>query len=506
MRRVSFCDRCGTEARAGARFCANCGADLPLNDAESPPSIPARPEPTPKDRSVLSPALGIALLDASGLGLGHFLIRRFVGGVALVLGTFVVVGSAVGLPNAAAPFLIAAWLAVSGLIGYRAARKTEVTSRPRLSAGEGLAVMALIVAGYLLYAHASSSAYAAGLSAHRKGDCKRAIDSYDQVRGVYALSYHSFSGAARHKDECRDLLAIDDMLDRAYFKRAADRYAAFRSDHPGAIIGQDALAARQAHAQSRWAERQIELTRSSADPAHLAAAAEHYDQAVVLVAAYPAATKGFATVNQFASSGDLCARAAYNAVLGVERFHSRPGAELRARSRRRAPALLLVCGRFLLAHGHPGQAVVVLKGALATYPHSPAFTATRTTWIKAEVSAAHETGSGHLPSPTPAGSAPAGTATLVVGNDSKYRIQVFLDGPRTTMFAVPPCTGCSDYKQTPTSYSCDASRPSHTISLRPGSYAVEVKSIAQHTITPFTGNWKLSDGVRYDHCLFVVIR
>jgi hypothetical protein len=58
--------------------------------------------------------------------------------------------------------------------------------------------------------------------------------------------------------------------------------------------------------------------------------------ALVLVTAYPAATKGFATVNHFASSGDLCARAAYNAILGAERFHSRPGAELRGRARRKA--------------------------------------------------------------------------------------------------------------------------------------------------------------------------
>jgi zinc-ribbon domain len=310
---MGYCDRCGTEARTGARFCANCGADLPLSDAgspSSPPPIPARPEPTPKGRSVLTPALGIALLDASGLGIGHFLVRRFVGGIALLFGTFVVIGSSIGLPNAAAPFLIAAWLAVSGLIGYRAARKTEVTTNPRLSTGAGIAAIAAILAGYLLYAHASANAYAAGLSAHRKGDCKKAIDSYDQVHGMYALSFHSFSGADREKNECRDLLAIDDMLDRAYFKRAADRYASFRSEHPGAVIGQDALAARRAHAQSRWAARQIELTRSSADPAHLAAAAEHYDRALVFVPAYPAASKGFATVNHLASSGDLCARAA----------------------------------------------------------------------------------------------------------------------------------------------------------------------------------------------------
>ena len=34
---MSFCDRCGSEARAGARFCASCGADLPATAESAPP-------------------------------------------------------------------------------------------------------------------------------------------------------------------------------------------------------------------------------------------------------------------------------------------------------------------------------------------------------------------------------------------------------------------------------------------------------------------------------------
>ena len=496
-----FCDRCGAKARAGALFCASCGADLRPGAGES--ASPARQESVRPG----SPALGVALLDATGLGLGHFLMRRWVAGVALAFGTLVALGVAHGAPNAVVPFLLVGWLVLSGLIGYRAARLVDETpGYPLFTAGFGIAALVLIVGGCIVYVHASDTAYAAALADHRQGECVKAIDSYDRVEGVFALKLPPLQRPralptrvprpGRDRSTQRGGIVQAGgrgiLQPRVPIRRADGRQ---RRAQPPAGAGAESVGRR--HARAGEGRRKSKPAREGRHALRPRARRR---------ARVRRAREGLASVRRLASSSVVCTRAEFSYALGQPHYASRPGIALRAGVRKKTPALFLECGRALIARGQPGGAVKVLQRALALYPRSPVAAATRASWIKAEVAAAHKEGGGSLPAPTPAGSAPSGTAKLVVANDSKYRLQVFLDGPKPSVFEVPACSGCSDYRESPTSYSCDSKRPSRTITLKPGRYAVEVKASEGDDVTPFTGSWSLSDGVEWRHCLFVVSR
>lgn len=507
-----FCDRCGTKAREGARFCASCGADLPAQPERITPAeavatpAPPRSKP-PRSRGGRSAALGVALLDATGLGIGQFLLRRYLIGLLLLGGTLVAVGLGVMLPGPAGPLLVVTWLVASGVAGYLTARRYSYAGAAPLVIGTGFAALVLIVGLYFVYVRAADNAYASALDQHRRGDCASALDSYQRLDYLYGLSYRSFDRLDDLERECRSLKRLDSLDPNesggnALYPRLLDGYAKLEAS--SLLIDSEVLEHRQAVTLSSWGDWQLRSARTDHSPTELAAAAQHYDRALLHESDYENARQGVATIAAVVLRSPICERAHQVEALAAGRFSSPAGTILRRDAASAGPRYLLACGRRLLP-SDPAQAAAVLKAALKAHPHSPSAAATHRVWIKAEVAAARDAGSGHLPPPSPSGSAPSGTSALVVGNDSRYPIQVFLDGPRPTEFVVPACGSCSDYGKTPSSFTCGSNTPSHTVTLRPGRYSVEVKATGKKGITPFTGSWPLSSGVRYSHCLFVVV-
>ena len=76
---MTFCNSCGTNLEAGARFCPKCGAAIPMA-AAIPATVPSTPAASPQGNDALKIILivvaVIVVLGILGIGTLTFVVRR----------------------------------------------------------------------------------------------------------------------------------------------------------------------------------------------------------------------------------------------------------------------------------------------------------------------------------------------------------------------------------------------------------------------------------------------
>ncbi|MFJ5711635.1 hypothetical protein [Streptomyces sp. NPDC093105] len=129
--------------------------------------------------------------------------------------------------------------------------------------------------------------------------------------------------------------------------------------------------------------------------------------------------------------------------------------------------------------------------------------------IAVDVADATKGSAGALPPPAAEGGAPAGTAELVVANDSTKALEVLYAGPENGTAEIKACLTCTTRRTLPTSPpgglydACSTAARSITIRLRPGTYDVVVRGAGSGTVRPYTGKWALKSGTSYASCFYV---
>ena len=169
------------------------------------------------------------------------------------------------------------------------------------------------------------------------------------------------------------------------------------------------------------------------------------------------------------------------------------------------PKALYQCG---LANYDAGQfttAIRLYEELISNHPSSSLVSRARSALVDARVADLMGGETGELPPPQVSGSAPAGTARVVISNDSPERLEILLSGPGSKSQVIAQCDTCEKYFGIGPVF-CPEKGPRVTIDMVPGTYKVVVRAVDEPTVTPWSGTWTLGSGKRYFHCFFIVTR
>ncbi|WP_165985360.1 hypothetical protein [Streptomyces sp. YIM 98790] len=116
--------------------------------------------------------------------------------------------------------------------------------------------------------------------------------------------------------------------------------------------------------------------------------------------------------------------------------------------------------------------------------------------IAIEIARIGEGVTGELPPPSAAGSAPGGTTTVTIINDSGEDLEILYTGPETGTASVASPGGGGGQCLSP------SGKPSVTLELRPGDYSVVARATTGN-VTPYYGSWNLASGTAYSDCYYI---
>lgn len=465
-----------------------------------------------------------ALLNASGLAAGYLYLGRWARAAVTVAVTAVVVWFAAAHTASKSPTL---WFTIAALgVGaamydaWRLARPPHAMATadpvPRRPLAAALALLLLIVAGFVGYQAAGRSALADARAAHSAGDCPTALDRYASIQARYELTLTSVTSTARaDRRECHDLLRAEAALAAGNYGSAPTEFDTQLRRYPDGLL--------IARARAGRAEAYLQRGRQS-----LARAAKKKDAELLsllssAVADYTLIVTDHAGTAQAAAVRTDLDRAYATALAGagarpcvtipvltylgsVSLAAARTGA---ARARAALPGALYGCGLAELGAGRYSSAIEHLTTFITGYPRDSRVAKARQKRIAAEVAEVGSGATGDLAPLERTGSGPSGTATVEVVNDSPYPLEILYSGPVAEQLTIPACPTCtvrsslpllSRYFGGPT---CGGDGvPSRTLRLRPGSYQVVVRTSAGGGPRPYSGSWKLAGGARYDNCYY----
>ncbi len=167
------------------------------------------------------------------------------------------------------------------------------------------------------------------------------------------------------------------------------------------------------------------------------------------------------------------------------------------------PPLLLACGQAHEDNNDPTSAIGLYQLLLTDYPDHPLVEQTTTALARASVAEARAAGAGDIPAPQSVGGSGSGPAKVVIQNDSPEKLSIIFSGPEARIEELEPCATCTNYSGAGPE-SCPEQGPIGTYELPSGDYDVVVKSISDEGVTPFTGQWNLTDGEEYYSCFFLI--
>ncbi|SFB86614.1 hypothetical protein [Streptomyces aidingensis] len=101
-----------------------------------------------------------------------------------------------------------------------------------------------------------------------------------------------------------------------------------------------------------------------------------------------------------------------------------------------------------------------------------------------------------LPDPSAAGSAPSGTTTVTIINDSGVELEILYTGPETGTASVASAGAGGGQCLAPDG------KPSVTLQLAPGAYSVVART-PDGSVTPYYGSWTLLSGTSYRDCYYI---
>lgn len=111
-------------------------------------------------------------------------------------------------------------------------------------------------------------------------------------------------------------------------------------------------------------------------------------------------------------------------------------------------------------------------------------------------------GAGEIEVPEISGSYQPGKSMYIVNNATSEQIRIMLTGPQTVIKTLPACPSCGSYGVLGPMF-CPTEATTGRYELLPGNYKVVVESITDSSITPYSGEWRLSGGNTYEDCFYV---
>ncbi|RSM57698.1 hypothetical protein DMB66_32170 [Actinoplanes sp. ATCC 53533] len=466
-----------------------------------------------------------ALLNASGLAAGYLYLGRWARAAVTLAVTVLVVWFAAAHTASKSPALwstvIALGVAAAAYDAWRLARPPHAMATagpvPRRPLAAAVALLLLIVAGFVGYQVAGRSALADAHAAHAAGDCPAALDRYASVQARYELTLTSVTATARvDRHECQDLLLAETALARRNYSSAPGTFDAQVRRYPDGLL--------LARARTGRAEAYLQRGKQS-----LAQAAKETDGAeivdlqrravadyTVIVTDHPGTTqatavptdldKTYATALAGAGTQPCTAIPVLTYLGSVSLEAAKAGV---ARARAALPSALYNCGLAELAATHYSSAIDHLTTFITDYPRDSRVAKARQKRIAAEVAKVGAGATGDLAPLERTGNGPSGTATVQVVNDSPYALEILYSGPVADQLTIPKCATCT-VRSAPSllnryfgGTTCGgAGVPSRTLRLKPGSYQVVVRTPTSSGPRPYSGSWKLAGGSRYDNCYY----
>ncbi|MEV7627689.1 hypothetical protein [Actinoplanes sp. NPDC089786] len=457
-----------------------------------------------------------ALLNVSGLAAGYLYLGRWKRAAVVLLGTSLVLWFAAAHSASQSPGL---WLTVAALgIGaatfdaWRLARRQHGVavrgSMPRRPLVTAVAMVLLMVAGFVGYQAAGRSALADARAAHAAGDCPVALDRYASVQSRYELTLTSVTAVARaDQRECQDLLDAEASLAPEAFDAQLDQY-------PNGLL---VARARAGRAEAYW-QRGKSYSKRAADLTDGIEAANTRRQAVtdyqVVVTDHPGTPQAAAVRsdldNAYASViakalGRPCDALTELTYLSTVSLPEAKAGAARARAAR--PGTLYNCALKEIGSGEYDSAIEHLDEFIADYPRDARAAQARQKRIAAEVAKVKAGATGDIAPLERTGNGPSGTAIVQVVNDSPYALEILYSGPVADRLTVPACASCQ-VRSSPLlsryfAPTCGGTGvPARTVRLKPGNYQVVVRASASDGPRPYSGSWKLAGGARYDNCYY----
>jgi hypothetical protein len=294
--------------------------------------------------------------------------------------------------------------------------------------------------------------YEAGHAAYLEADCATAIPLFDQAingGGIGGDSNEAAKMSVQEKAECQTLQTAVDAQTGGDFGAALAGYADFLDTYP---------------------------------------------QTPLLPAVRSQTESLFAGAEAMAAQADLTLCQQFEALRQQEFVPAQEAA---------LPPLLLACGQAHEDNRDPTSAIELYSLLLADYPDHALVEETTVALARASVAEAQAAGAGNIPAPQSVGGSGSGPAVVVIQNDSPEKLSIVFSGPEARIEELEACATCTNYSGDGPE-ACPEQGPIGTYELPSGDYDVVVKSISDEGVTPFTGQWGLTDGEEYYSCFFLV--
>lgn len=167
------------------------------------------------------------------------------------------------------------------------------------------------------------------------------------------------------------------------------------------------------------------------------------------------------------------------------------------------PLVYFGCGNSFVDRRQYSSAIEYYDGFLALFPNHRLANDVEEALASALLQEARNSGAGELVAPEASGITQAGSAVVIVRNDTPNELRIVFSGLQNIIERLGPCADCITYPD-PGPLSCPEKGPVGTYTLLPGDYDVLVEVVNESGITPWVGNWALSDGYEYANCFYIV--
>ncbi|GAA3396161.1 hypothetical protein GCM10017752_48940 [Streptomyces roseoviridis] len=496
------------------------------------PAPPAPPQPWPN-------AVAAGLLDLSGLGLGHVLLRQWIGAVVCWAATVALLLTALPAEPEGVPtgVLVAygAFLLLACADAARRARRVPLPSwasaRRALVVPVALVLLAVPVGGAFAYGAARDEA-----KEQRLLDLLASADrlvkesqgqSFTSVESTYRTALTAYQQLGTEHAGSRAGKLVPDRL-RAYYKAVSAPYE--KKDHCQAVpalthlralpdtVDRALLGDLVGKADEPLAESWFECgTRTAGSAGQEATAGEHLNALLDTFPQSPYAQKIEPTLRETLRTHDRSTGAApCDTATELRRFDTTvdllPSATFGKLAKDTERAIQrgdFACGLDHFKKKEFTEAVSAMNDYVKAYPSSPQTPQARNVAIAAEIAAESPAAGARVPS---AATSDGSGQVMVVSNDGPGEVELLYTGPVTGRITLPACAGCKTYpavlpvggKNKPCS-GPSSTYPKRTLTLPPGTYHFLQKRDGTGTSSAVRKASKdtIESGYSYTNCLYV---
>jgi outer membrane protein assembly factor BamD (BamD/ComL family) len=168
------------------------------------------------------------------------------------------------------------------------------------------------------------------------------------------------------------------------------------------------------------------------------------------------------------------------------------------------PDFYQACGKVLADSGQYHHAIALYEKFLDQFSKHALIKKMKQAYAQALYAEAQVKGAGNIPPPIQGGTTGDGSTVVEVRNDSPEKMRIVFGGPTPRVEELEPCKDCQTYSNPPSA--CPNKGPVGNYTVDSGQYRIIVKSIATHKVTPYTGDWSLTQNTLYTSCFFIVHR